>query len=236
MKNLPKVIDGIEFVINGGVRVSSIEVALSYGKRHSDVIRAIEKSGQSQQFTERNFALSEYKDGSGKKNKYYLMTRDGFSCLIMKFTGDKAAQWRESFLDAFNKMESFIKNEAIRKRSDEIARFGCKPMTDALLNIRNELGKETMPHHFSNEHTLIYKIVLGVTKKKWCEIHDIDINERFRDHMPEPIITAIADMQKVNTALIELGMDYQERKDNLKKLYSRRHRQNCLDIITALEE
>ena len=61
------------------------------------------------------------------------------------------------------------------------------------------------------------------------------MNERFRDHMPEPMITAIADMQKVNTALIELGMEYRERKDNLKKLYLRRHHQKCLDIIVALE-
>jgi hypothetical protein len=33
------------------------------------------------------------------------MTRDGFSFLVMGFTGKRAAQWKERFLEAFNRME-----------------------------------------------------------------------------------------------------------------------------------
>ena len=65
-------------------------IAEIFEKRHSDVIRAIENLECSQDFTERNFALSDYKDDSGKYNKEYIITKDGFIMLAMGFTGEKA--------------------------------------------------------------------------------------------------------------------------------------------------
>lgn len=41
--------------------VSSLDIADTFGKRHADVLRDIEKLECSTEFTERNFALSSYK-------------------------------------------------------------------------------------------------------------------------------------------------------------------------------
>ena len=49
--------------------VSSLDVADTFVKRHSDVLRDIESLQCSREFTERNFALSSYRDSSGKNNK-----------------------------------------------------------------------------------------------------------------------------------------------------------------------
>ena len=40
----------------------------------------------------------------------YLLTRDGFSLLVMGFTGSRALEWKLKYIEAFNKMEQAIKN------------------------------------------------------------------------------------------------------------------------------
>jgi hypothetical protein len=39
------------------------------------------------------------------------MSRDGFSILVMGFTGRKALEWKLKYIEAFNNMESFIKEK-----------------------------------------------------------------------------------------------------------------------------
>ena len=234
MKNLPKVIDGIEFKVNREVKVSSLDVAESFNREHKNVIQAIETLLKASEKSRLIFQPSEYTK-RGKTYKAYNMNRDGFSVLVMGFTGKDALEWKFRYIEAFNKMEQFIIAEIERQKNDDTARLECRPMTKALKDTRGEIGKETKPFHYSNEHNMIYRVVLGVTKKKWCEAHDIDKKERFRDYMPAPMIDAIADMQRVNTDLIELGMEYKERKAKLDKLYTKRHLQKCLDEIDNQE-
>ncbi len=38
----------------------------------------------------------------------YLMNRDGFSLLVMGFTGAKALEWKLKYIEAFNAMERAI--------------------------------------------------------------------------------------------------------------------------------
>lgn len=240
MKNVPSVIDGIKFVVKDEIRVTTKEIAKEFEKEHKNVMRAVRSLNCSSEFSRLNFEpvniIEKNGIGADIDKSFFNVTRDGWMFLVMGFTGKKAAHKKVLFIEAFNKMESFIKEEFSRREEDDRARFGCKPMTDALKNTRLEIGKGTKPYHYSNEHNLIYRIVLGVTRKKWCEAHDIDMKERFRDHMPEPMITAIADMQQVNTAFIDMGWDYQKRKEELNKLYTKRHLDRCLDAIVKLEE
>ena len=55
------------------------------------------------------FIESKYKAPNGKTNKCYLMTRDGFSLLVMGFTGQQALEWKLKYIEAFNYMEESIK-------------------------------------------------------------------------------------------------------------------------------
>lgn len=47
--------------------ISSLKVAERFGRNHRDVLRAIQNLGCPTEFTERNFALSEYIDPTGRK-------------------------------------------------------------------------------------------------------------------------------------------------------------------------
>lgn len=87
----------------------SLMVADSFGKLHKDVLEKIEKIlADSAENSAQCFRLSHYKDASGKMNKRYLMNRDGFTFLVMGFTGKKADKWKWEYIHAFNSMESVI--------------------------------------------------------------------------------------------------------------------------------
>ncbi len=97
---------------NGEMVVSSREVAENFGKQHKHVLERIDELVKAENSTMigRYFIPSEYKSGTGKNYKEYLLTRDGFSLLVMGFTGEKALEWKLKYIDAFNKMEEHIRN------------------------------------------------------------------------------------------------------------------------------
>jgi len=231
MKNLPAKINGISFEVANGVMVSSRQVATKFKKRHGDILRAIKNLECSEDFIGRNFASNDFTDSKGRKQPEAMITRDGFMFLAMGFTGKEAAGWKEDFITAFNKMEAFIKEEQARSTASDKARLACPAMTLALKEARAEEGKTTKPFHYSNEHNLIYRIVLGVTKKKWCEAEDIDMKARFRDQLAAPMILAVEALQQVNTSMIEMNFSYEDRKKRLNILYNKRFAQKCLDQI-----
>ncbi len=90
---------------------STLEVARYFNKRHDNVLRDIEKiiSEISEDFTALNFGVSSYTDNTGKTNKLYNLTKDGFTLLAMGFTGKKAMQFKIAYITAFNAMEQELK-------------------------------------------------------------------------------------------------------------------------------
>ena len=100
---------------HGEAWTTSRLVAEKFGKKHSDVIRAIKKKRCSPEFARRNFALSEYVDRTGRTVPMYRLSRDGFSLVVMGFTGEAAVAWQERFIAAFNKMERELRRIAENK-------------------------------------------------------------------------------------------------------------------------
>ena len=98
-------------VRNNQVVVNSRDVAAHFGKRRDHVIRDIEnlikkdvpKIGAM-------FQQVELPDSYGRKQKTYYMNRDGFSLLVMGFTGAEAIEWKLKYIEAFNSMEKKLKN------------------------------------------------------------------------------------------------------------------------------
>lgn len=119
MKKLTKtqsrrLVEELVFHNDNEALTTSLLIAEKFEKRHADVIRAIQKTECSEAFAERNFALSEYLDSTGRKLPMYLLTEKGFSKLVMGFTGKKAAEWQERFIEAFFSMRDYLNRESIR--------------------------------------------------------------------------------------------------------------------------
>lgn len=96
--------------------VSSLDVADKFIKDHKNVIRDIQALECSEEFTRLNFELSDYVDIQGVTQPCYAMTRDGFSFLVMGFTGKAAARFKEAYIKAFNEMDQ--KSRAITLPKD----------------------------------------------------------------------------------------------------------------------
>ncbi|MEV2390444.1 Rha family transcriptional regulator [Paenibacillus larvae] len=92
------------FIENGKTVTDSLTVAEVFGKRHKDVLRDIRNLECSQEFRERNFAPTTYISGQNKDLPKYIITQDGFSFLVMGYTGKEAARFKEMYIAEFNRM------------------------------------------------------------------------------------------------------------------------------------
>ena len=98
----------IQIIKNDGqLVVSSREVAQNFGKEHKHVLEAIREILKAENSALKNmFFESVYKvEGNNKSYPEYLMNRDGFSLLVMGFTGKEALDWKLKYINAFNMME-----------------------------------------------------------------------------------------------------------------------------------
>lgn len=100
-------------VKNNQVVTSSRQVAEHFGKQHRNVIRAIQNLVEGVlkiEHTPQMFFLTSYtNDQNGQTYPEYYMNRDGFSLLVMGFTGQKAIEWKIKYIQAFNQMEQALK-------------------------------------------------------------------------------------------------------------------------------
>lgn len=108
---------------NGEPVASSRQIAESFGKEHKHVLRDIENliGGESKIGLSSMFFKSEYISAQNKKLPEYLMNRDGFSLLVMGFTGKAALEWKLKYIQAFNAMEKQLAQRPQLSRSELMA-------------------------------------------------------------------------------------------------------------------
>lgn len=106
---------------NGSDVTTSLLVAEVFGKEHNKVVRDIESLSCSTSFNAANFGVITYIDSRNREQTAYEMTKDGFSFLVMGYTGAKAGEFKERFINEFNKREALLKNDDyILMRSQQI--------------------------------------------------------------------------------------------------------------------
>lgn len=93
----------------------SRDVAAYFGKSHKDVLRVIRELQCSLEFRQRNFAPFKINDLTGETTSHVTMTKDGFTFLVMGFTGGRAAIYKERYIAQFNVMEAELKCHPIPK-------------------------------------------------------------------------------------------------------------------------
>lgn len=102
---------------NGVLTVSSLQIAENFEKEHRNVVQSIENLTAEFSAVKNLFIESTYINERGRSYKSYNITRDGFSLLVMGFTGKKALEWKLKYIEAFNLMEKKIKELAIQQDS-----------------------------------------------------------------------------------------------------------------------
>lgn len=202
----------------GQVFCDSLQIAEAFERRHTHVISTIEKltqptSGLSEKFSHLNFQESNYKDSSGKKNKKYLLTKDGFVMVTMEFKTTKARAFKEAYITRFNEMEAFIK-------SLQTAKLEFPAFTNAIM----EVHEEPKHYHFSNEINMINRIVLGMDAKHFKEQHGLEKSVvSIRPYLDAMQIEAIEALQRIDIGLIVAGLDFDNRKQILANTFAKRY-------------
>lgn len=191
------------------LRVDSLFIAELFEKNHKEVLRDIRKitaptSGLSEEFRQRNFAPSSYRNQQNKKQPCYFLTRDGFTMLVMGYTGQKAMQFKELYIKRFNEMEKVIKSLVAARQEFPL-------LTD---NIKL-LHESPKPYHFSNECDMLNRIVIGMTAKQFRIANGIDKGKSIRPYLSKKQIEMLEILQKVDVGLLVAFPEYEQRKRHL---------------------
>lgn len=110
--------------LDGQLLVTSLELAKNFCKDHKHILEKIDSKRKElnksvdnsadinnlKLFFLDNFLEDSYIDSKGREQRQILLTRDGFSFITMGFTGIKADAWKLKYIEAFNKMESELRN------------------------------------------------------------------------------------------------------------------------------
>lgn len=98
------------FIENNRPVTDSLTVAETFGKEHKHVMRDIRELDCSVEFNQSNFGLVDYVDNGGRTYQKFIITQDGFTFLVMGYTGKEAARFKEMYIGEFNRMRDEIIN------------------------------------------------------------------------------------------------------------------------------
>lgn len=143
--------EGWVFVDGKEIVTDSLTVANVFEKQHKDVMRDIRNLECSDEFNRRNFALIDYQDERNRTYKKCLIKRDGLAFLVMGYTGRKASEYKEKYIEEFNKMEQYL-NNPLPTSPTELLRLSLRAIDEQgerLTGIETELSdlKTKQPLH-----------------------------------------------------------------------------------------
>ena len=119
--------NGLVFIKGKEAVCDSLQVAEHFGKRHDKLLSEIERmygdligegctrNGGAKYFTESTY------ENRGKQYPKYIMNRDGFTLLVMGFTGKEAIEWKLKYIEAFNHMEELLRQKQTQLWQDSRA-------------------------------------------------------------------------------------------------------------------
>lgn len=112
---------------NNQALTTSLIVAEKFGKRHDNILQAIENElNNLREIANENpndlnfkaikidaaFIKGKYKDSRGRLQPMCYLNRDAFSLIVMGFTGKVATEWKWKYIQEFNRMEAALKSSS----------------------------------------------------------------------------------------------------------------------------
>lgn len=200
---------------------NSRDVAEHFEKDHKHVLESIrnltaENSATKSMFIETSF------ESRGKFYPQYELTRDGFSLLVMGFTGAKALEWKLKYIEAFNEMERELKRLFDERKRTEIERAKGiiirHVLTDTIkMKIADSPNKKFA---YPNYTKLIYRTIFGKSLKELQADFGVKPKETVRDYMTAEQLKEVESMEMLVSSLINLGMSYDEIKSFIQQKYT----------------
>ena len=209
--------------------MSSQEIAKLTGKRHDNVTVDIEKMLNALKLQSPDFS-GDYIDSRGRTHPCFNLPKRETLILVSGYS----VELRAKIIDRWQALES--KQTALdeAKTARQRARLEAPALADAVKYSREAAGKGTKHYHYSNEFDLINRVVVGSSSKQLRDIRACGASEPLRDLLTPGEIKAVEHMQRLNAALIDVGMPYQERKAKLEQVFKARYQQALIDETMRL--
>lgn len=109
--------------VNDQPVVSSLEVAKNFNKEHRNVLKDIRKlieKGDAQNVADLFYESVYTHHQNNQDYPMYLMNKDGFSLLVMGFSGKEALEWKLKYIKIFNENERRLNSLEYTQRSTSI--------------------------------------------------------------------------------------------------------------------
>ena len=198
--------------------VTSLDIAETFGKEHKNVLRDIKQLECSDEFGQLNFEPSSYINQQNKEQPMYFITRDGFTLLVMGYTGEKAMKFKEAYIRQFNAMEKALIGK-LKEREKGIA--VRQALTNALQ--QSQENERMHGHAYSTYTNIVYKAVFGKDAKHLREEYGLSKKENLRDCFSEEELKAVQSVEMIVSGLVNCGWGYEQIKEfvlnqNLKML------------------
>lgn len=205
--------------------VSSRQIAEDFEKIHAHILREIENLKAQFQPIQNwigYFIPSEYRDAKGEMRKEYLLTRDGFSLLVMGFTGEKALSWKLKYIEAFNEMEKELARLYEERKRWEIERAKGVLVRHILTDTIKMKVAETPNKKFAypNYTKLIYRAIFGKGYPELLKEFRVKPKESLRDYLTSEQLREVEHMEMLVSSLIGVGMGYTEIKEFIAQRYT----------------
>lgn len=186
---------------------TSLDVAETFGKEHRHVLRDIRELGCSEEFNQSNFGPISYIDAMNREQKAVVMTRDGFTLLVMGYTGDTAMKFKEAYIKQFNAMEAVLKGKLIEREKGIAVR---QALTKALQ--QSTENDRMHGHAYSNYTNCIYKVLFGKNAVQLREHFGIGNKDNLRDYFSKEDLNAVQYMESLVSGLLGCGWGYDQVK------------------------
>ena len=165
------------------VTTTSLLIAQKFGKEHKNVLRDINSLECSKDFRQLNFEPSVYKSIQNKDLSMFLVTRDGFTRLVMSFTGSTAQKFKEEFINEFNRMEALLKAEAFESEPKRLLQVYSKRIIDD--EARN--CPETHFCIFNESHPVMISVEVNVGSQCKFDLIDGSIGTFWRKYREDKL-------------------------------------------------
>lgn len=196
---------------------TSIKVAEKFEKHHKDVLESI-RNLVAEKSAAKFFCETTYKN-RGKNYPMYEMDRDGFSLLVMGFTGEKALNWKIEYINAFNAMENELKRIYTERQQWQIERDKGVVIRHILTDtIKMRIADS--PHKrfaYPNYTNLIYRTLFGKCAKELEAEYGVKSKENLRDFFTGEALSQVQSMEMLVSSLINCGWGYKEIKEFVQK-------------------
>lgn len=194
---------------------TSLKVAEKFEKNHQHILESIDKLTVENSTVANMFRLSKYKAENGHQYRMYEMDRDGFSLLVMGFTGEKALKWKLDYINAFNTMENELKRIYTERQQWQIERDKGVVIRHILTDTIKMKISESPNKRFAypNYTNLIYRTLFGKNAKELEQEYGVKAKENLRDFFTGEDLAKVQSAEMLVSSLINCGWGYEQIKN-----------------------